>query len=215
MLLLLTVWRRAGVELGAPADPSEPYAAARPEWYFLFLYQFLKLFPGGTEIWGAVIIPGLLMLVVFLIPFTNRWRRGHAFSVAFLCVVMIAAGILFALAKLSDAHDPDYQTAVKDAEAKAARVKLLALSQGIPPEGALALLQRDPLTQGLRLFARNCAGCHRFNGGDGTGQPVKDPPSASDLVVSPRVNGSPDCSTRSGSPPRITSARPNSRTVRW
>jgi ubiquinol-cytochrome c reductase cytochrome b subunit len=30
-----------GAELGAPADPSESYAAARPEWYFLFLFQFL------------------------------------------------------------------------------------------------------------------------------------------------------------------------------
>ena len=38
-----------GAELGAPADPSEPYAAARPEWYFLFLFQFLKVFEG----WGA------------------------------------------------------------------------------------------------------------------------------------------------------------------
>src|SRR5439155_1984062 len=28
----------AGAELGAPADPTEPYSAARPEWYFLFLF---------------------------------------------------------------------------------------------------------------------------------------------------------------------------------
>ena len=48
-----------GAELGAPADPSEPYSAARPEWYFLFLFQFLKFFPAETEIWGAIIIPGV------------------------------------------------------------------------------------------------------------------------------------------------------------
>ena len=36
----------AGAELGAPADPTEPFSAARPEWYFLFLYQLLKYFPG-------------------------------------------------------------------------------------------------------------------------------------------------------------------------
>ena len=46
-----------GAELGAPADASEPYSAARPEWYFLFLFQFLKYFPGGTEVWGAIVIP--------------------------------------------------------------------------------------------------------------------------------------------------------------
>src|SRR5215831_18866367 len=43
-----------GAELGAPADPAAPYSAARPDWYFLFLFQFLKLFPGGTEVWGAI-----------------------------------------------------------------------------------------------------------------------------------------------------------------
>ncbi len=181
-LLWLTVWRRAGVELGAPADPSEPYAAARPEWYFLFLFQFLKLFPGGGEIWGAVIIPTMVMLVIFLMPFTVRLRRGHAFNVAFLCAILAAAGLLFVLAKSSDARDPDYQAAVKDADAKAARVKLLAESNGIPPEGALALLQGDPLTQGPKLFAQNCASCHRFNGTDGLGHPVKDAQSAADLA---------------------------------
>ena len=30
-----------GAELGAPADGTEPFSAARPEWYFLFLFQFL------------------------------------------------------------------------------------------------------------------------------------------------------------------------------
>ena len=33
-----------GAELGAPADPVEEYSAARPEWYFLFLFQLLKKF---------------------------------------------------------------------------------------------------------------------------------------------------------------------------
>jgi quinol-cytochrome oxidoreductase complex cytochrome b subunit len=33
---------------------SEPYSAARPEWYFLFLFQFLKFFPGGTEVWARL-----------------------------------------------------------------------------------------------------------------------------------------------------------------
>src|SRR5580765_5709613 len=49
-----------GAELGAPADATEPYSAARPEWYFLFLFQFMKFFPGQTEVWGAIVIPGLV-----------------------------------------------------------------------------------------------------------------------------------------------------------
>jgi ubiquinol-cytochrome c reductase cytochrome b subunit len=37
------------------------------------------------------------------------------------------------------------------------------------------------LTQGPRLFSKHCASCHRFDGHDGAGRPVKEPPTASDL----------------------------------
>jgi ubiquinol-cytochrome c reductase cytochrome b subunit len=52
---------------------------------------------------------------------------------------------------------------------------------GIPVEGAVSLLRNDPLTQGPKLFARNCASCHRFDGHDGTGLVPKDAQAASDL----------------------------------
>ncbi len=171
-----------GAELGAPADPSQPYSAARPEWYFLFMFQFLKLFPGGHEIWGAVVIPSLVALAIFLMPFTARLKRGHQFNVAFLCLLVVGAGALAVTAKLMDAANPEYQAAVKDAQAEAARVKTLARLEGVPAAGALTLLQRDPLTQGPKLFARNCASCHRYDGLDGMGRPVKDPQTASDLA---------------------------------
>ena len=44
-----------GADLGAPADPSQAFSAARPEWYFLFLFQFLKYFPGSAELIGAIV----------------------------------------------------------------------------------------------------------------------------------------------------------------
>jgi ubiquinol-cytochrome c reductase cytochrome b subunit len=146
------------------------------------LFQFLKLFPGGHEIWGAVVIPALLLLALFLMPFTARWKHGHKFNVAFLWFLLAGAGVLTFLAKAADAKNSDYQAAVKQAEWTATRVKVLARVQGIPAEGALALLQRDPLTQGPKLFARNCASCHRYNGQDGMGRNVNDPQSASDLA---------------------------------
>jgi ubiquinol-cytochrome c reductase cytochrome b subunit len=37
------IWRQ-GAPLGAPADPTREYAAARPEWFFLWLFQLLKYF---------------------------------------------------------------------------------------------------------------------------------------------------------------------------
>jgi len=160
-----------GAELGAPADPSETYSAARPEWYFLFLFEFLKHFPGESEIWGAVIIPGLVMGVIFLMPIIGRWRLGHRFNIGLLFSLLCGICLLTYLARTQDQKDPDYLAAVKDAEREAARVKELARSPtGIPAAGAATLLRSDSLTQGPKLFARNCASCHRYGGLDGLGK---------------------------------------------
>src|SRR6059058_1789701 len=82
--VLLLIIRHHGAELGAPADPSDNFSAARPEWYFLFLYQFLRYFKGGTEVWGAIVIPSLLLIIIFLMPFIGRWKLGHRFNLGFL-----------------------------------------------------------------------------------------------------------------------------------
>jgi len=171
-----------GAELTAPADASEPYSAARPEWYFLFLFQFLKYFPGNLELVGAVIIPGIAMGILFLMPFLGRWELGHRFNLCYLFSVLAGVGLLTYLAIAQDRRDPVYQVALREVEHNAARVKLLARAPtGIPSEGAASLLRNDPLTQGPKLFARNCASCHRYDGHDGMGNQPKDPQSASDL----------------------------------
>src|SRR5262249_20261360 len=157
-----------GADLGAPADPSENYAAARPDWYFLFLFQFLKYFRAETEIWGAIIIPSVVMLVIFLMPMIGRWKLGHRFNVGLLFALLGGAGLLTYLAIAQDRGDEGYRWAVKDAEKQAERVKVLAHSPiGVPSSGALTLLHQDPLTQGPKLFASKCASCHRFDGHDG------------------------------------------------
>jgi len=158
-----------GAELAAPADPSETYSAARPEWYFLFLFEFLKFFPGGTEILGAIIIPSFILLIIFLMPIIGRWKLGHRFNVGLSCSLLAGIVFLTFLALTHDRRDPAYKAAVEDARRSAERVKVLARAKGIPREGAVTLLRNDSLTQGPRLFAKNCASCHRYDGHDGTG----------------------------------------------
>jgi ubiquinol-cytochrome c reductase cytochrome b subunit len=171
-----------GAELAAPADPAETYSAARPEWYFLFLFEFLKFFPGGTEIWGAIVIPGCLMLVIFLMPIIGRWNLGHRFNVGLSFSLLGGVIFLTFLALTQDRRDPAFKTAVEEARRDAERVIVLAQSPaGIPREGAVTLLRDDPLTQGPKLFTKNCASCHRYGGADGTGNKLKDAPAASDL----------------------------------
>ena len=94
-----------GAELGAPADPSLPYAAARPEWYFLFLFQFLKVFEGWGatgEFFGAIVVPGLIMTVMALMPIVGNWRLGHRFNVAFTLAILAGVGLLTAMALNED-----------------------------------------------------------------------------------------------------------------
>jgi len=170
-----------GAELGAPADPTENYSAARPEWYFLFLFQFLKYFPGESEIIGAMVIPGAIMGVLALMPLIGRWKLGHGFNVAFMFGIMIGIGFLTFLAVKEDRANADYNFAVADANQKAERVVELAKIQGIGPAGAVQLLRDDPKTRGAALFKVKCASCHRYDDHDGTGRKPTEAATAADL----------------------------------
>jgi ubiquinol-cytochrome c reductase cytochrome b subunit len=175
------VWRH-GAPLGAPADPTQEYAAARPEWFFLWLFQMLKYFSAGTEVWGAIVIPGLILLLLALTPWTGRTPAGHQANRVFVLGLLGAVVILSALAWRTDRRDPVYQAAVRGAEAQAARVRTLVGGPvGIPPEGALAVMRRDPVLQGPPLFARHCAACHRYDGHNGLGEELAELSSAPDL----------------------------------
>src|SRR5688572_2422397 len=148
---------KGGAELGAPADPSEPFAAARPEWYFLFLFQLLEYFKGqygfvDAPIVGALILPGLVMLVLILMPIVGKWRLGHRFNLGFMCVLLFGAAVLTAIAMRHDAKDADYNASLRTAHRDAERVKVLARAQGIPPAGAVSLLREDPYAQGPKIF---------------------------------------------------------------
>lgn len=62
----------ARVPLGRMADPADLNYVPRPEWYFLFLFQFLKWFEGPLEVVGAVILPTLAIVALILVPFVDR-----------------------------------------------------------------------------------------------------------------------------------------------
>ena len=169
-----------GAELGAPADPGEQFAAARPEWYYLFLFQLLKYFHGTQEIIGAIYIPGAVMTILALAPIIGRSSLGHRFNIVFILLLLLGAGGLTIVALREDAANPDFQIAKKLAHRDAERTYELInrrevlpdgkLSEArlIPKEGAVYLLRNDPLTRGPRLFAQHCASCHDYRKPDGT-----------------------------------------------
>ncbi|MGV3707229.1 MAG: cytochrome b N-terminal domain-containing protein [Gemmatimonas sp.] len=181
LVVLFFVIRYHGAPLAAPADPTEQFSAARPEWYFMFLFQFLKYFPGSTEIIGAIIIPTLLLVVLIAMPFIGNWKLGHRFNLGFMGVMILGASLLTWQAFAADRNDPEYIASAASAEVDAARAVELARG-GIPITGAMQLMREDAFTQGPRIFSRNCSACHRYDGHDGLGAPLpKDSISGSDL----------------------------------
>lgn len=193
-ILFFTVWK--GAELAGPADPSEAYSAARPEWYFLFLFRFLKfesVDAMGLAV-GAIYIPSGIMLIIALMPFIGHWKLGHRFNIALTLALLVAAGYLTVLALKEDGENKNYLAAVKAAEFEGHRAAELAKEFGIPPTGALSLLKEDARIQGPKLFKRYCSSCHRYNGHDGLEQvplkefeengqkkTIEEPPTAADL----------------------------------
>ncbi len=72
------------VELGNKADPFAPaFEGIRPEWYFMFMFETLKLVPGG-EIAGLeyeaipILVFGLAGLALLLVPFLERGLEGRS-----------------------------------------------------------------------------------------------------------------------------------------
>lgn len=180
-VVVFFIVREHGAPLGAPADPAEQFSAARPEWYFLFLFEFLKYFPGKTEIIGAIIVPTLVMGILAAMPFIAKWRLGHRFNVGFMSVMLVGIALLTWKAIAADKNDAEYQVAKAGAHRDAERAVELA-GMGVPITGALSLMREDAYTQGPRIFSRNCASCHRYDGHDGLGNALpKDSISASDL----------------------------------
>jgi quinol-cytochrome oxidoreductase complex cytochrome b subunit len=164
-----------GIPLDAPADPTSSDYPARPEWYFLSLFQLLNQLPqwlGGRltssqiEVVGTVIVPGAIFVLLLLLPFLDKVlpRRGaHFLACALVFVIVGGAGYLTWMAMRADATNPSFQEARRQAEAAAERAKFLA-RDGIPPEGAATLLTRDPATRGRAILERSCLGCHARNG---------------------------------------------------
>jgi cytochrome b6 len=84
-------------ELGEKADPLAPAPAGlKPEWYFLFMYQALRMLPARVlgvegEMLGVavfVVAAAALILVPFLDVWAARERRHHLFTVAGVVAVL-------------------------------------------------------------------------------------------------------------------------------
>ena len=129
-LILVALSYFIGAPLEERANPSDANYTPRPEWYFLFLFQLLKYFPGELEVLGVVVLPTLAILGLFLLPFIDRKPERHFSTrplfVGFTAFLMV--GIIYLTIQANREIPPPLETTVGD---------------------PIAL-----------LYAENCAGCH-------------------------------------------------------
>lgn len=149
--------------LTAPADPATSYPA-RPEWYFLSLFQLLKtdIFTGPREVLGSHGLPTLLLFGLMILPFFDKdgspgWRRK--LILGSVAVVLLSVFGLSMAALSDDASDEQFKNELILGDERARVAKELA-KEGIPPEGALVMMRRS-VWNGEKIYQQRCLECHK------------------------------------------------------
>ncbi|MES0361086.1 MAG: c-type cytochrome [Anaerolineales bacterium] len=143
-LLLVGLAIFVGVAAEPPADPSDSAYIPRPEWYFLFLFQMLKYFPGQIEWVGTVVIPTVGVLALFLLPFYDRspFRHWKKRKLAAAIMGLVVVGIV-ALTIVAAVTTPPQE------------------------ETALATTITEKIVLGQDVYSIHCVECHGAEGEGG------------------------------------------------
>src|SRR5688500_14802175 len=150
-----------GAELGPKADPTTTTYVPRPEWYFFFLFELLRVIkPAILTPVATIGIPTIAMILLFLLPFYDRGpeRRPERRPIATAAGIftIVAMGYLTYLG--ANAGSP---TSI-EMEAPAA----------VTAQGEEAVRTFDA---GKQVVAQSgCLACHKIgeNGNDGPGPPL-------------------------------------------
>jgi menaquinol-cytochrome c reductase cytochrome b/c subunit len=90
-LVIITLSLVLGAEIGPKADPTTTTYVPRPEWYFFFLFELLRVLKPPELVPIATIgIPTLAMVLLLLLPFYDRnpERRPERRPVATIAGIM-------------------------------------------------------------------------------------------------------------------------------
>jgi menaquinol-cytochrome c reductase cytochrome b/c subunit len=87
-----------GAELGPKADPTTTTFTPRPEWYFFFLFELLRVVKPPALVFMATIgIPTICLVLLLLLPFFDRGpeRRPLRRPIAMMTLVATAAAMAY------------------------------------------------------------------------------------------------------------------------
>jgi quinol---cytochrome c reductase cytochrome c subunit, bacillus type len=147
-----------GAELGPKADPTTTTYVPRPEWYFYFLFELLRIIKPNYLVPLATIgVPTICMILMFLLPFVDRGpeRRPERRPIATAFGIFVIAAMAYLTFLGANAGSPNSIDIPTPALVQQAGGKTLA-----------------NYNAGKAVAAQSgCLACHKFgeNGNSGPG----------------------------------------------
>jgi menaquinol-cytochrome c reductase cytochrome b/c subunit len=156
MLVILFLAFMFGAELGPKADPTTTTYVPRPDWYFYFLFEVLRVMrnvPKFTPM-ATIGVPTICMILLFLLPFYDRSaeRRIERRPIALAAGIVTIAAMAYLTYTGANTGSPN-------------------LVQMSPP-GNLTATQKKTFYAGAAVVGESgCLACHQLgsNGNNGPG----------------------------------------------
>ncbi|MDQ2760617.1 MAG: c-type cytochrome [Actinomycetota bacterium] len=159
MAVIIFLTLMFGAEIGPKADPTTTTYVPRPDWYFYFLFEVLRVMrnvPQFTPL-AAIGVPTIAMVLLFLLPFYDRSpeRRIERRPVALVAGIATIAAIAFLTYSGADTGSPN--------------------SVDLKPPSSLSPAQLATFRAGSLVVGESgCLACHLIgsNGNNGPGPPL-------------------------------------------
>jgi len=160
MAVIITLSIVLGAELGPKADPTTTTYVPRPEWYFFFLFEVLRVIKPPELVPLATIgVPTICMILLFTLPFFDRSteRRPERRPIATTAGILTIAAMAFLTYQGANAGPPT-QIDMK------------------PPSDLHGASLAQYNAGKLVAAQSGCLACHKLgdNGNDGPGPPLTD-----------------------------------------
>jgi ubiquinol-cytochrome c reductase cytochrome b subunit/menaquinol-cytochrome c reductase cytochrome b/c subunit len=156
MLVIIFLSLMFGAEMGPKADPTTTTYVPRPDWYFFFLFEVLRVMknvPKFTPM-ATIGVPTICMILLFLLPFYDRSpeRRIERRPVALAAGILTIAAMAYLTYSGATTGSPN--------------------SVDMTPPASLSPSQKATFTAGELVVGQSgCLACHKIgdNGNDGPG----------------------------------------------
>ncbi|MHB8658910.1 MAG: c-type cytochrome [Solirubrobacteraceae bacterium] len=159
MVVIIFLAAMLGAELGPKADPTTTTYVPRPDWYFFFLFEVLRVMknvPKFTPM-ATLGVPTICMILLFLLPLYDRSPERHIARrpVALAAAIVTIAAMAFLTYEGANTGSPN--------------------SVDMAPPTGLTAAQVQTFNAGKLVVGQSgCLACHVIgdNGNNGPGPPL-------------------------------------------